>query len=113
MQPLFLRGFPSCETWTENPRVGGSIPPPAIFLMRASRLWCEPFLTNEIRLERGGRGMVRAVGQLRCAMDRHNSSPHSRFPANRRDFGNCARIRAMDALSQRLLPGPANCRSLE
>src|SRR5206468_9375582 len=34
------------EQWTENPRVGGSIPPPAIFLMRASRLWCEPFLTR-------------------------------------------------------------------
>src|SRR6266481_180980 len=30
MQALFLKVFPSWITWTENPRVGGSIPPPAI-----------------------------------------------------------------------------------
>src|SRR2546430_17341080 len=62
-------------------------------------LWvsCEP-LPNEIRLERGGRGMVRAVGQFRWTMDRPNLSPHSRFPANRPDFGNCARVRGVDRL---------------
>src|SRR4051812_41754173 len=63
------------EQWTENPRVGGSIPPPAIH-------------PNEVRLERGGRGMVRTLGQLCSAMDRHNFSADSRVSAGRHDFGN-------------------------
>src|SRR5437016_11808831 len=68
---------------------------------------------DEVRLERGRRGMVRTVGAFGCATGRHNFSANSRLSANRHDFRNCARIRAMDALSQRLLPGPVDCRSLD
>src|SRR5207302_10449852 len=53
------------EQWTENPRVGGSIPPPATF----TRAVCagpqaNACCLNEIRLERCGRGMVSAVGNF-------------------------------------------------
>src|SRR4051794_25723677 len=55
---------------------------------------------NEVRLERGGRGMVRTVGQLCRAMDRHNFSADSRMCAGRHDFGNRAGVRAVDELSE-------------
>ena len=64
---------------------------------------------DEVRLERGGRGMVRTVGQFGCAMGRHNFSADSRFPANQHNFGNRARFRAVDALSERLLRKPVDC----
>jgi SAM-dependent methyltransferase len=55
---------------------------------------------NEVRLERGRRGMVATVGQLCRAMGRHNFSADSRVSAGGDNFGNRARIRAVDALSE-------------
>ncbi len=47
--------------------------------------------------------MVATVGQLCRAMGRHNFSADSRVSAGGNDFGNRARVRAVDALSEGLL----------
>jgi len=60
-------------------------------------------------LEGFRRGMVRALGQFCRTMVRHHPSTYSRLPANRDDFGDSARLWAVDALSQRLLPGTLGC----
>jgi hypothetical protein len=58
---------------------------------------------NEVRLERGRRGMVATVGQLCCAMGGHNFSEDSRVSAGGNDSGDRARVRAVDTLSEGLL----------
>ena len=47
--------------------------------------------------------MVATVGQLYRTMDWHNFSADSRLSARKDDFGNRARVRAVDALSEGLL----------
>ena len=47
--------------------------------------------------------MVGALGKFRRAMDGHDFSADSRLSAGRHDFGNCAGVRSMDALSEGLL----------
>ena len=47
--------------------------------------------------------MVGTVGQLCRAMGRHNFSADSRVSADGHDFGNRARVRTVDALSEGLL----------
>jgi hypothetical protein len=54
---------------------------------------------HEVRLERGRRGMVGALGQFGRAVVGHNSSKDSQFPAGRHDFRNRSRVWTMDALS--------------
>src|SRR5206468_8967093 len=63
----------------------------------------EGFVFNEVRLERGGRGMVATVGQFCRAMGRHNFSADSRVSAGGHHFGNRARVWTVDPLSKGLL----------
>jgi hypothetical protein len=47
--------------------------------------------------------MVATVGQLCCAMGRHNFPEDSRVSTGGNNFRNCARIRAVDTLFEGLL----------
>ena len=47
--------------------------------------------------------MVATLGKFHCTMDRNNFSADSRVSARRHDFGNRARVWAVDALSEGLL----------